>query len=101
MRKPAKTKGQSSRTADQRFRFCYIDSTIPLLLNPKFQAYNCLLWLYCTVCVGPGRIPEDRVPCDVAQLISISHYIIFKTNQISLFFLQYDQLHSNKKIALG
>ena len=24
-------------------------------LNPKFQAYSHLLWLYSPVCVGPGR----------------------------------------------
>ena len=28
-------------------------------LNPKFQASSNHLWLYSTVCVGPGRNPED------------------------------------------
>ena len=32
-----------NRAADQRFCFPFIDSTIPLLLNPKFR----VLWLYC------------------------------------------------------
>ena len=28
-------------------------------LNPKFQFSSHLLWLYCPVCGGPGRKPED------------------------------------------
>ena len=43
------------READQRLCFRFTDSTIPLLLNPKFQASSYLLWLYSLVCVGPGR----------------------------------------------
>ena len=35
------------------FRHMY--RTIPLLLNPKFQASSHLLWLNRLVCVGPGR----------------------------------------------
>ena len=46
---------RGDREADQRLCFRYIDSTIPLLLNPKFQASSHLLWLYSPVCVGPGR----------------------------------------------
>ena len=30
-------------------------------LNPKFQAYSHLLWLYSPVCVGPGRKPRRPV----------------------------------------
>ena len=30
-------------------------------LNPKFQAYSLLLWLYSLVCVRPGRKPRRPV----------------------------------------
>ena len=30
-------------------------------LNPKFQAYNYILWLYSLVCVGPGLEPRRQV----------------------------------------
>ena len=66
MRKPAfcicenkdadQLRGYGNREADQRLCFRYIDSSIPLLLNPKFQASSYLQWLYSPVCVGP----EDR-----------------------------------------
>ena len=45
----------SNDAADQRLCFRYTDSTIPLLLNPKFQPSSHLLWLYSPVCVGPGQ----------------------------------------------
>ena len=41
------------READQRLCFRYTDSTIHLLLNPKFPASSHLLCLYRSVCVGP------------------------------------------------
>ena len=37
--------------------FRYMDSTIPLFLNPKFQVPNQHLGLYNPVCVGPRRKP--------------------------------------------
>ena len=40
--------------ADQRLCFRYSDSTIPLLLNPKFQASSSFLSWYRSVCVRPG-----------------------------------------------
>ena len=43
-----------NRTADQRLCFRYIDSTIPLLLNPKVRTSYHLLRPYSPVCVGPG-----------------------------------------------
>ena len=49
----------SNCIADLHLCFCYIDRTIPLLLNPKFQAANHFLWLYDLVCVGP----EDIFSC--------------------------------------
>ena len=33
----------------------FIDSTMLLFFNPKFEASNHLLWLYSPVCVRPGR----------------------------------------------
>ena len=41
--------------ADQRLCFHYRDSTIPILLNPKFQASSLLLKLFRPFFVGPGR----------------------------------------------
>ena len=46
---------RSNCEADQRLCFRYTDSTIPLLLNTKFQAPSFLLLLYTPVCVGPRR----------------------------------------------
>ena len=44
---------RSNRAADQRLCFHYIDSKITLLSKSKSQ----VLWLYSSVCVGPGQIP--------------------------------------------
>ena len=44
---------RSNCEADQHLCFCYMDSTIPLLLISSFK-----LWLYSLVCVGPGRKPK-------------------------------------------
>ena len=52
---------RGNHKADQRLCFRYMDSAIPLLLNPKFQASSHLLWLYSLVCVGPGRKPRRPV----------------------------------------
>ena len=52
-----KTKTQC--TADQCLCFGYMNSTIPLLLNPKFQAPILLLQcLYSLVCVRPVQNPN-------------------------------------------
>ena len=39
---------------DQHLCFCYLDSTLPIFLNPKFHDPNYLMLLYSLVCVGPG-----------------------------------------------
>ena len=52
---------RGNREADQRLCFRYIESTIPLLPIPKFQGSSHLLWLYRSVCVGPGRKPRRPV----------------------------------------
>ena len=46
---------QGYHAADQRLCFCFIDCTIHLLLNPKFEAFNHLLCLYTPICVGPRK----------------------------------------------
>ena len=50
-----------NHTADLRLGFHFIDSAIPLFLNPKFQASRHLLCLYSPVCVGPGRKPRRQI----------------------------------------
>ena len=69
MRKPAfciwenKSAGQlhGNHTADQHLCFCYMDSTIPLLLKTKISS------LYPSLAVGPGN-PEDRFSPNAAQV---------------------------------
>ena len=58
-----------NREADQHLCFRYIDSTIPLLLNLKFQASSHFLLLYSLVCVGPGRKTECMFSHDPVHLI--------------------------------
>ena len=38
-------------------------------LNPKFQGFSHLLWLYSLVCAWPGRGPEDRFSQNKAQMV--------------------------------
>ena len=63
MRKPdfcicAKTKTQISCTVSAQLisAFVFAIRIVQFLyyLNPKFQAFSHLLWLYSPVCVGPG-----------------------------------------------
>ena len=70
MRKPAfciceKTKTQISLavTAKLISAFVFAIQIVKSLfyLNPKFLASSHLLWLYCPVCVGPGRKPRRQV----------------------------------------
>ena len=59
---------RGNREADQRLCFRYSDSTICLLLNPKFQASSSFLRLYRPVCVGPGRKPHCWFSHEVAHM---------------------------------
>ena len=59
-----------NRAVDQHFCFRYKDSTISLLLNPKFQASSHFLLLYSPVCVRPSCKPEDRFSYDPAHISS-------------------------------
>ena len=45
-----------------------------LYLNPKFQSYSHLLWLYRPVCVGPGR--KHRRPVLSQRGSSITVYMV-------------------------
>ena len=65
---------RGNREADQRLCFSYSDSTIPLYLNPKFQASNFLLCLYRPVFVGPVLKQHCWFSHEVTQM---SKYIIF------------------------
>ena len=82
MRKPAFCIWENKRadqlhsncTADQRLCFRYIDSTIPLLSKPKFQACSHILWLHSQVCVRPGQIHRffhDAAYIDVFSIIEL------------------------------
>ena len=50
---------QDNCTADQGHCFLLHIVIVQSLffLNPKFQAFSHLLWLYSLVCVGPGQKP--------------------------------------------
>ena len=52
---------RGNREADQRLCFHYIDSTMPLHINTKYQASSHIVWLYSSVCVRPGRKPRRPV----------------------------------------
>ena len=59
----------SNCEADQHLCFRCSESTIPLFLNPKFQASSYLLWLYSSVCVGPVRKPCSWFSHEAAQIV--------------------------------
>ena len=54
-------RNQAFLEADQCLCFRFINSTIPLLPNPKFKDSSHFLWLYSPVCVGPGQKPRRPV----------------------------------------
>ena len=69
MRKPvfayAKTKTQISFAVTAKLISVFVFATRIVqslyFLNPKFQASSHLLWLYSSVCMGPGRKPRRPV----------------------------------------
>ena len=71
---------RGNREAGQRLCFQYTDSTIPVLLSPKFQASSYLLWLYSPVCVGPGRKPRRPVFSQRVLSRQLSRYVTVKIN---------------------
>ena len=67
---------RGNREADQRLCFRFIDSTIPLFLNPKFQASSHLLYMHSLVCVGPGQKPErwfSHVAAHMKKIMALSY----------------------------
>ena len=60
---------RSNCEADQRLCFRYMDSTIPLYLNPKFQASSTFLCLYRSVCVGPFQKPHCWFSHEAANMV--------------------------------
>ena len=58
----AKTKTQISFAVTARLISAFVFATRIVqslfFLNPKFQAFSHLLWLYSPICVGPGRKPR-------------------------------------------
>ena len=73
----AKTKGQISCavTAQLISTFVFVTQIVQTLcfLNPKFQASSHLLCLYSSVCVRPGRKPQDRFARVVGHLCVLYH----------------------------
>ena len=61
----AKTKAQRSCAVTAQLISTVVSTThiakSLFFLNPKFQAYRNLLWLYSPVCVRPGRKPLRQV----------------------------------------
>ena len=52
---------RGNREADQRLRFRYTDSTIPLLPKSEISSLKMSSVLYSPVYVGPGRKPRKQV----------------------------------------
>ena len=77
MRKPVfaytKTKTQISFAVTAKLISAFVFAARILqslyFLNPKFQASSHLVWLYSLVCVGPGRLPEDRFSHNEAHML--------------------------------
>ena len=55
MRKPSLCIHATKKACDQCLCFRYIDRTIPLHHTSTISNTSHLLWLYSSVCVGPGR----------------------------------------------
>ena len=67
---------RSNCEADQRLCFRYSDSTIPFLLNPKFQASSHILCLYRSICVGPVRKLHSWFSHEAAHLLFFFTFVI-------------------------
>ena len=55
-------------------------------LNPKFQASSHLLWLYRSVCVGPGRKPRRPVFSQRGSNVLLPEEQSDQSLQVSSFF---------------
>ena len=81
--------------ADQRLCFRYSDSTIPPLLNSKFQASSSFLGLYRSVCVAPARKPHCWFSHKTAQISMLSQNFVGSIT--SLAMSMYDKVCTLKK----
>ena len=71
-------------------------------LKPKFQASSYLLWLYSSVCVGPGRKPEDRFSHNKAQFNGYSKWRTYGSKCLYLASTKnYQRLACNTYMYLG
>ena len=68
---------RGNREADQRFCFCYMDSTVPLLSKSRFQASSHHLFSYSLVCVRAVRKPHCRFSHEKAQLSILFYFQIY------------------------
>ena len=78
-----------NREADQRLCFRYSDSTIPLYLNPKFQASSSFLLLCRQVCVRPVRKPHCWFSHETAHVMTDEiwlHLLLKKSKKSLLLF---------------
>ena len=86
------------RETDQRLCFRYTDSTSPLLPKPKLQASRHLLWLYCPVCVGPGRKPRRPVFSERgSNIVSLVFTCMYSKNLITVLIMRVPQVTTLKK----
>ena len=86
----AKTKTQINCAVTVQLISLFVFATLMILqslyfLNPEFQAYSHLLWLYSPVCV---RNPEDRLSCDHAQLKKVNELSCKTFNRLAYLNFQ-------------
>ena len=100
---------RGNREADQRLCFRYSDSTIPPLLNPKFQASSHPLGRYRPVCVGPVKKPHCLFSHEAAHFttdafdsvknvwkVPTERFFNFKYNQILAVSRQKEKTNNNE-----
>ena len=84
----AKTKTQISCAVTAKLINAFVFATRILqslyFLNPKFQAFSHLVWLYSLVCVGPGRKPRRPV---FSQRGSSESIDVFRTSLVAIFLV--------------
>ena len=101
MRKPvfayAKTKTQISFAVTSKLisAFVYATRIVQSLffLNTKFQVSSHLVWLYSTVCVGPGRRPRRPVFSERGSYVAKTKILISADMQ-KAGFLMTQLIHS-------
>ena len=67
-------------------------------LKPKLQASRHLLWLYCPVCVGPGRKPRRPVFSERgSNIVSLVFTCMYSKNLITVLIMRVPQVTTLKK----